>query len=189
MRRTNSKLITLALGLTAWASIAVAGAAAEQEQADATVQTPFGKYEYMGGQTQIDEMNRRIEEGVEELNLFIRGMAERRLRDANRPTDKLTITSANGAIIVLRSGKPDMAAPATGAFVDWKNPENKNELRVSHEVREGVLWQRIQGDRGSSVNRFVPSKDGQRLTVNTQVRVDRLEEPIRFDVTYRRVGK
>lgn len=189
MRRRSATLVALALGLTAWASIAFAGAAAEQEHADAIVQTVYGKYVYIGGQAQIDEMNRRIEEGVEELNVFIRGIAERRLREANRPSSKLAITPASGEIVIMRSGKPDMAAPASGAFVDWKNPENNNELRVSHEVREGVLWQRIEGDRGSSVNRFVLSKDGQRLSVDTEVRVDRLEEPIRFDVTYRRVGK
>lgn len=100
-------------------------------------------------------MNRRIEEGVEELNVFIRGIAERRLRDANRPTEKLTITSANEKLSVARSGKPEMTAPKNGTAVDWKNPENGNELKVSHLLEQGVLRQRIEGDRGRSVNRFV----------------------------------
>lgn len=189
MRRRNLTLIALAVGLTTWISIVPLNAFAEQIEDDSTVQPVFGTYEYIGGQTQIAEMNRRIEKGVEELNVFIRGIAERRLREANHPTDKLTITSANGKIIVARSGKPDMAAPANGTVVDWKNPENKNELKVMHELKEGVLWQRIEGGRGSSVNRFVLAEDGQRLSVKTRIRVDRLENPIRFDTTYRRIAK
>lgn len=189
MRRRDLTRIALAAGLAAWVAVVHPRAAAAQERNGTTVQPVFGTYEYVGGQTQIDEMNRRIEEGVEELNVFIRGIAERRLREANRPTDKLTITSANGTITVARSGKPDMAAPANGTVVDWKNPENTNELKVMHELKEGVLRQRIEGDRGSSVNRFVLAEDGQRLVVKTQIRVDRLEEPIRFDTTYRRVAK
>jgi hypothetical protein len=179
-------VLVICCAFSALASLEQPDAAAEKGSNDTTA--IHGTYEYVGGQKQIDEMNRRIEEGVEELNVFIRGIAERRLREANRPTDRLTITHANGEIIVARSGRPDMAAPANGTSVDWENPENGNELKVSHEIRNGVLWQRLKGDRGSSVNRFVLSKDGKRLSVNTQVRVDRLEDPIRFDVTYRSVS-
>lgn len=186
MDRRPPVFITLAAAIAAWASHAGPSAAAEQEQA--ATSSVVGTYEYVGGKAQIDEMNRRIEEGVEELNFFIRGIAERRLREANRPTEKLTITSANGKISVARSGKPEMAAPENGSAVDWKNPENGKELQVSHRLEQGVLRQRIEGDRGRSVNRFVLGEDGQRLSVKTQIEVDRLDAPIRFETTYRRVS-
>ncbi len=186
MGRKPPVFVALAAALTAWAWHAGPSAAAEQDQAAPS--SVFGTYQYVGGKAQIDEMNRRIEEGVEELNVFIRGIAERRLRDANRPTEKLTITSANEKLSVARSGKPEMTAPKNGTAVDWKNPENGNELKVSHLLEQGVLRQRIEGDRGRSVNRFVLDEDGKRLLVKTQIQVDLLDAPIRYETTYRRVS-
>lgn len=188
MRGRTLILIAFAAGLPAWLSLAQPGASAEQNRDDTASAPIYGEYEYVGGQQQLEQMNREIEQGVEALSVFIRGIAERRLREANRPTDRLTIVYANGEITVARYGRPDMTAPASGTFIDWKHPENGNELRVSHQVRDGALLQRIEGERGSSVNRFVLSEDGQRLSVKTQVRVDRLEEPIRFDLSYRRAS-
>jgi hypothetical protein len=144
-----------------------------------------GTYEYVGGNAEIDEMDRAIDEAVEQLNVFIRGIARRRLQEANRPTETLTIAASDREITITRSGKPEITAPADGTAVAWKNPENGNQLEVSHGVtRKGVLSQRIEGDRGTSENRFVLDDAAGRLSVETTILVDRVDDPIRFETTY-----
>lgn len=170
-------------------ALAVSGSAAADEGASALSRI-VGTYEYVGGDEEIAEMKGAIDEAVEQLNVFIRGLARRRLLEANMPSETLTIAAKDGAITIARSGQPEMRAPADGTAVDWKNPKNGNQFKISHTVtRKGVLLQRIEGDRGGSRNRYVLDDAKGRLVVEAAVIVDRLEEPIRFETTYRPVPR
>ncbi len=146
----------------------------------------LGVYRFVGGEKEVDEVERAIDEAVDEMSFFIRGMARRRLKEPNLPTDEIRISLQEGAITVARTGQPPVSAPANGYQVTWENPRNGNELEVAHHVTgEGALRQTLVGDRGVSTNLFRLSKDG-RLLVETTIEADKLPSTIRFSTTYAR---
>lgn len=145
-----------------------------------------GTYRFVGGQKEIREVERAIDEAVDEMSFLIRGIARKRLKEPNLPTDEVQISLGNGKITISRSGQPAIAAPATGEVVTWRNPRNGNELEVTHRVtKAGALEQRLVGDRGVSTNLFSLSKEG-RLVLKTTIDADKLPSTIRFSTTYAR---
>lgn len=143
-----------------------------------------GTYRFAGGQEETQEIERAIDEAVDEMNVFIRGIARRRLREPNLPTDELRISLGSDTITVARTGQPKVSAPATGKRVPWRNPRNGNELEVSHRITpDGALEQKLIGDRGVSTNVFTISADG-KLSMRTTVTADKLPSTLRFTTTY-----
>lgn len=146
----------------------------------------LGTYRFVGGEKEVREVERAIDDAVDEMNIFIRGIARRRLREPNLPTDELRIDLENDTITIARSGQPAVSAPATGKRVTWKNPRNGNELRVAHRITpDGSLEQNLVGDRGVSTNVFSLAEDG-RLLMKTTVEADKLPSTLRFTTTYAR---
>ena len=146
----------------------------------------LGVYRFAGGQEEMAEVERAIDDAVDQMSFFIRGIARRRLKEPNLPSDELRISLEDGTITVARAGQPAVSAPATGKRVTWQNPRNGNELEVAHRVTDdGALRQVLVGDRGVSTNVFRLSKNG-RLVVDTTIEADKLPSPIRFSTTYAR---
>ena len=147
----------------------------------------LGAYHYAGGERELEEIEGSIDEVVDQMNILIRGIARRRIKGPNLPANRLTLGLSNGQIRISRAGQPDIAAPADGTAVKWRNPENGNELTVIHRLgADGVLLQKLVGDRGTSTSQFELASDAVRLTVRTVIRADQLAAPIRFSATYQR---
>ncbi len=145
-----------------------------------------GTYRFVGGQTEVRAVASAIDDAVDELNLLIRGIARRRLKEPNMPTDEVRISSENGTIIVSRTAQPAVSAPASGQKIRWLNPRNGNELEVSHRMTDdGALEQVLIGDRGTSTNVFLLATDG-KLVIKSTIEADALRAPIRFSTTYAR---
>ncbi len=178
------------VGALAFAFVLVASAATEAASAEApSANAVLGTYRFAGGDAEVRKVERAIDEGVEEMSFLIRGMASRRLKEPNLPSEELRIFIEGANITVARLGHPDISAPADGRAVTWRNPNNGNELKVSHQVSDaGVLTQRLVGERGTSVNRFEVDDSG-RLTMKTTIEADKLPSPIRFSTTYVRRGE
>lgn len=148
------------------------------------VESVLGTYRYAGGQDEARAIERAIDQGVEELSVLLRGFASRRLREKNLPSKVLRIFMDGANITVSRLGHADIPAPVDGRTVSWRNPDNGNELEVSHRLRaDGTLEQRLVGGRGMSVNVFEVNGSG-RLTMKTTIEADKLPSPIRFSTTY-----
>lgn len=145
-----------------------------------------GDYRFVGGEKETREVERAIDEAVDEMNVFIRGIARRRLKEPNMPTETLQISADEGMIAVARSGQPTISAPASGKPITWKNPRNGNELEVTHRIKsDGNLEQKLVGDRGVSTNSFSLRADG-RMLMTTTVKAEKLPSDIRFSTTYAR---
>lgn len=146
----------------------------------------LGTYRFVGGQSEVREVARAIDEAVDELNVFIRGIARRRLKEPNMPTDEVRISVEKDAIAISRTAQPAISAPHSGEKVRWRNPKNGNELEVSHRMTDdGALEQTLVGDRGISKNVFRLAGKG-RLVIESTIEADALRSPIRFSTTYQR---
>jgi len=186
-RRPRSAVLGLlsaaALAACCGASIALADAP------DSAIQQFVGTYVYVGGDAEINALDRAIDEVVDQMNFFIRGIARRRLRAPNLPSKEVGVFFENGQIRIHRPGQPEVSAPADGRTITWRHPTDGDVFQVSHGVdEEGVLYQRFEGERSVSRNRFVLGKDKKRLTIHTVITADRLPAPLRFKMTYARVA-
>lgn len=162
--------------------------AARADTVDPKIERYVGTYRYVGGDADIDALDAAIEEVVSEMNFFIRGIARRRLRAPNLPSEKVVVSARDGRIQIDRPGQPEVSAPANGKAVTWRHPEDGDVFQVRHGIDEhGVLYQRFEGDRSVSRNRFVLSDDGKSLTIHTVITADRLPAPLRFEMRYERV--
>jgi hypothetical protein len=150
---------------------------------------PFaGTYGYVGGETEIKALDQAIDEVVDQMNFFIRGIARRRLRAPNLPSKKVSVFIERGQIRINRPGQPEVSAPADGKPITWRHPTDGDVFQVSHGIDdEGVLYQRFEGERSVSRNRFVLSEDDRHLTIHTVITADRLPAPLRFKMTYERI--
>lgn len=161
-------------------------AAGEAQALEPDLDRLLGTYRFVGGQEEVRKVERAIDKAVDEMNVFIRGIARRRLKEPNLPTDELRISLTDGAITVARTGQPAISAPATGERITWRNPTNGNELEVTHRItKEGALEQKLIGDRGTSRNVFGLRKDRQ-VEMKTTITADKLPSTIRFATTYAR---
>jgi len=146
-----------------------------------------GDYAYVGGDEGIAALDRAIDQVVDQMNFFIRGIARRRLRAPNLPSKAVSIVLENGQIRIDRPGQPSVSAPADGASITWRHPNNGDIFQVSHGIdEEGVLYQRFEGEQSISRNRFVLSQGEKRLTIHTKITADRLPAPLSFDMSYER---
>ncbi len=149
---------------------------------------PFaGTYGYVGGEAEIHALDRAIDEVVDQMNFFIRGIARRRLRAPNLPSKQVGVFLEKGQIRISRPGQPEVSAPADGKSITWRHPTDGDVFQVSHGIDDqGALYQRFEGERSVSLNRFVLTKDDKRLTIHTVITADRLPAPLRFKMTYER---
>ena len=183
------RLLSLVSGLlSAAALVAWCGPSTTAADApDAAIQQFVGTYTYVGGEPEIKALDRAIDEVVDQMNFFIRGIARRRLRAPNLPSKEVSVFVEKEQIRIERPGQPEVSAPADGRLITWRHPSDGDVFQVSHGIDDdGVLYQRFEGERSVSRNRFILGKNKKRLTIHTVITADRLPAPLRFKMTYER---
>ncbi|MDH3727642.1 MAG: hypothetical protein OER77_08935 [Myxococcales bacterium] len=157
------------------------------DASDPWLQRFAGTYGYVGGDAEIQALDRAIDGVVSQMNFFIRGIARRRLRAPNLPSKQVRVFLEKGQIRIDRPGQPEVSAPADGKPITWRHPTDGDVFQVSHGIDDqGALYQRFEGERSVSLNRFVLTKADKRLTIHTVITADRLPAPLRFEMTYER---
>ncbi len=178
MRARLAPILAFVIGLLA--QDALAGA-----QPDAAPASFAGRWHWVGGESELRALDVAIEACVKQMNIFIRGIARRRIRKPNQPSPELMITTDGGNLTVSRPGRPPLSAPASGTPIKWRDPGGDWFL-VSHGVDHGVMYQRFQGASSLSLNHYNVDPAGQRMVVHTRITSKWLPVPIDFDTTYAR---
>jgi hypothetical protein len=162
-------------------------AIAAAQAVDPALQRFVGTYSYVGGDAEIRALDEAIDQVVSQMSFLIRGIARRRLRAPNLPSKEVGVFVENGKIRIHRPGQPEVSAPADGKPITWRHPDDGEVFRVRHGVdEEGILYQRFEGERSVSRNRFILSEDAKRLSIQTVITADRLPAPLRFRMSYER---
>ncbi len=182
-RPLAASTLVFAASLAAFCGPSTAGADASEP----ALQRFAGTYRYVGGDPEIRALDQAIDEVVSQMNFFIRGIARRRLRAPNLPSKEVGVFLEKGQIRISRPGQPEVSAPADGKAITWRHPTDGDVFQVSHGIDDqGALYQRFEGERSVSLNRFVLSKSDKRVTIHTVITADRLPTPLRFKMTYER---
>lgn len=178
MRARLTTLAACLIGVVAQVSVASA-------QPDAALQGFAGRWHWVGGERELQALDAAIEACVKKMNVFIRGIARRRIRKPNQPSPELVVAVDGANLAVSRPGRPALAAPTNGAPIKWRDPGG-DWFMVSHGVDHGVMFQRFEGTSSLSLNRYTLDPVGQRMVVHTHITSKWLPVPIDFDTTYER---
>ncbi len=128
-----------------------------------------------------------ITRAVDALFLLIRPMARSRITDANPVFPTVRIAFYDGLIDVAT---PPVSArsPETGARATVRGLDGETNQLVQTFTSDALV-QTSWREAGSRTTRFVPSADGQRLTLHVQIRSERLPVPVRYTMSYARAAR
>jgi len=128
-----------------------------------------------------------IGRAVDALFLLIRPIATSRITDANPVFPSVRIAFYDGLIDVAT---PPVAArsPEDGGTRTTRGLDGETNQLIQSFTSDALV-QRTWTDAGSRTTRFVPSDDGQRLTLHIQIRSPRLPVPVRYTMAYARAAR
>ncbi len=144
-----------------------------------------GNFRYVGGERQRAALRDAIEKAVEQLNWVIRGIGRSRLEAVTKIPPAVRYEVGSSTIKMTYFGRPTMEAPADGSFVSRTDPQGK-PMQVSFSIKGDTLVQIFKGENGVRTNKVSVSEDGSRLTVRVSIKSNRLQDPLKYKLTYKR---
>jgi hypothetical protein len=142
-----------------------------------------GTYRYVGGDEDDAARLRAIERATEDMMFIARPIARRKLRDATRPYDELTIHVTRAEVTIVTDVR--WTTPADGT-PRRRVDASGDAYRVSTRFVEGRLVQRIEDDALRNTNTFRLSPDGRRMQMRVHIVHDRLPAEVGYRLRYRR---
>ncbi len=144
-----------------------------------------GNFRFVGGERQRAALRDVIDAAVEQLNFLIRGIGRSRLEAVTKIPPAVRYEIGSSTIKMTYFGRPTVEAPADGSFVQRTDPQGK-PMQVSFSLKGDTLVQKFKGDNGVRTNRVTVSEDGARLTVRVSLTSNRLKEPLKYTLSYKR---
>lgn len=125
-----------------------------------------------------------VERVTDEMNIFARGIAGRRLR-AGMPVPRQIIISGEGSSFRAKVGDYDLNFPADGSRHAMTDPFGE-DISSSQGFRNGRLRQVMRADGGTLTHVLQLSEDGNTLTLTVRIGSPRLPADVVYRVRYRR---
>jgi len=123
---------------------------------------------------------------LERIPSLMRGMVEERIRERTRPTTRIEISLEGDRVRVVdhRSRAVAVETPLGGSTrVTGDDGETR---RVTQRLRGGWLEQVFEGENGTVHRLLSVEPDGQTLHADMTVENERLGDPVRWRLDYRR---
>ena len=146
-----------------------------------------GRYRFVGGQSQRAKVAAAIEATVDSLPLMFRGIARKRLTQANPIDTSLDIGVKGGEVRTSFASGFSVTCPLDGPAVRARSMDGQ-KLDVRMRSQGAKLVQQIKSRSSSGAGKvvFVLSEDRSRLTVHHEVSSPRLPVPVRYSLSYAR---
>ena len=155
----------------------------EGPMATGAVDRLAGSFRFAGGGRERAARDAAIEQVVEEMNFLVRGIARKRLREANRIRERVAISRSSDKLTIRLDGQP-YTATINGPPVDMVAHDGM-EVKLSYRIANGRIEQTLQGAEGGRTNHFEVDGKG-RLTVQVRVFSEKLPKDVRYRLTYAR---
>lgn len=180
-------LLIIAAGLGGFTALSGGGSATGTSQPPSAGVGLEWSHRYAGGEQGRAAVEEAIDDATEDMSALVRGIARRRLREANPIIDEIGFSLGGDPLRASYVGGRIIETPASGAAVDWVDPFG-DTVKVSQRWSDGELVQRMFDDNGSRTNVYRFSDDGQRMTMSVEIASPRLPKPIRYRLDYRKRG-
>jgi hypothetical protein len=135
-----------------------------------------------GASEDVDAAVRRATEG---LSPFLRGTARDRLSRASAPASALRIATAEGAV-TIEDGEGRALRAVPGGRGTLRTRRGDRDAQVSARRDGAGLVVTLRTAAATRVETYAPSADGGTLRLTVAVTGDRLPQPLRYALVYRR---
>ena len=122
-----------------------------------------------------------IERVTQQLPFRMRGQARDRLLEATKPQPQLTIVDQDGQITL---GRADREMTITTDGKPKRFVKKQRNISMSATRRDDAMVVTTQGDSFTQTTNYRVTKDGRRLLLDIEMRIQRLPEPLRYQLSY-----
>lgn len=182
----------MATGLLAAVMLALAPPALSGEPARespspaAEVERLEGRYRFSGGAAEHHALEAAIDDVVDDMNIFVRGAARRRLAKAATIPGEVAL-SLRGDELAVKLPDGTYAAPLDGSPVQVTSPSG-DPVRLQHRVvGDAKIVQRFASEDGTQVNTCERLGDG-RLRIQVAIHSPKLPKELRYAMTFSPTG-
>ena len=133
-----------------------------------------------------DNVDQAIEVAVSKLNFFVRSTARKRLREMNEPYQRIAIELTPTQVSITGDKSAPRRTAPDGTPGTWKDADVEVS-QVSTRWEGSVLKQEFSVKGGQRINAYEVSPDDQTLTMQVTLSSQRLKEPPKYRLVYRRV--
>ncbi|MFW5926125.1 MAG: hypothetical protein ACOCV4_08150 [Myxococcota bacterium] len=172
----------------AWAGalVLMLAASAQGRQPEGTTEEELGgKYRLAIAPAEAKKrIEQRIDDGTDDMPGLRRRIGRKRLREKNPVVHRLHIAFPDDRVAVAMD-EDRYVTPGDGKLVEVRLSDGE-VVRVAQKVVGTKLMQRFIGDDGQRTDVFTLSEEGDRLTMRVTLTSDRLSQPIRYAIPYRR---
>ena len=144
-----------------------------------------GTYKFAGGDAQRQALTDAIEAAAQELNALIRPIGRKRLTEANPIRDQITIAVDGDRVTTTFAPGRTVTGTLGGAAVAWTSDSGK-PVNVAFSLVKGRLVQTFTADDGGRRSVYTLDDAGDKLTLSITVTSERLTNPLKYALTYRR---
>jgi hypothetical protein len=175
----------LGAGLALWQLQGEPEAQAHEVEA-ATAQAEFETtYRYAGGDKGRAAVEAAIEAATAEMNPLIRGIARKRLIEANKIIASLSFSLGGDPLVATYVDGRVIEAPRSGDPIRWVDQFGE-KIKVSHHLDGDGLIQKMSGSKGKRRNVYRFSDEDKSMTLSVTIESGVLPEPVRYKVRYER---
>lgn len=147
---------------------------------------PAGVYQFVPGES--EKIEGKVKQAVSHMNFLIRGIAKRRLMGANKPIHRIDLRYQGDSVwISLRENEPWITTVRSGKFGPYTRADGE-VVQVKTELSPGVIDQYFRSDDGEKRMLYTLRPDG-KVAVQSIIRSDKLEEPLRYTWVFRPVPR
>lgn len=132
-----------------------------------------------------DDIEQAIKNATEKMNFVVRAIARDRLTKTNQPYGRITIDCNPSFISITTDARAPIRTSPDGTPIKWKR-EDGEVMDVSTRWEDGVLKQTFAAEDGKRINAYAVSGDGQSMQLLVTVSSEKLKEPVRYKLQYRR---
>ncbi len=159
-----------------------ANAVAPVPHAADSVPIPAGTYVFVPEES--DDIGPLVKEAVHHMFFAIRGIAGGRLRNANKPIDRIIIKYPPDSVYMsLRADEPPVVSLRNGEFAPYTR-EDGEVVQVKTELSPGVIDQFFHSEDGDKQMVYTLRPDGL-LQLHVTLFSDKLKGPFEYTWVYR----
>ncbi|MEM7604132.1 MAG: hypothetical protein AAF411_02145 [Myxococcota bacterium] len=129
--------------------------------------------------------NSAIERATEDMSIFTRGIARRRLRNGT-PIHRTLSFGGEGATFRAHVGPYHLEFAPNGRGHAYTDPIGGDDMRASMRIRNRRLTQVYRNDDATLTHTVMLSNDGQRITLTIRIASHHLPGDVVYRTTYAR---
>lgn len=144
-----------------------------------------GTFRYAGGEAQRQQLTEAIETTVQQLNALIRGIGRKRLTAANPIREQISFVVEGTRVTATFAAGRTISGTLGGPAVAW-TADDGSPLTVAFSIVKGRLVMEFKAEDGGRRSVFTLDESGDKLTMSVTITSSRLENPLKYALSYRR---